>query len=101
MRSDDEYNQQNRDGRRKASSKAPPVTISTRQGIQKPRRIDRGSAARPTTCTRRRSQCAKEVTGETFPTTRMYQIIARIIAMREMLGLLLNEIDASPDTLLK
>jgi hypothetical protein len=43
----------------------------------------------------------EQVTGETFPTTRMYQIIARIIAMREMLGLLLNEIDASPDTLLK
>jgi hypothetical protein len=43
----------------------------------------------------------EQVTGETFPPSRMYQIITRISRMREMLVILLNEIDASPDILLK
>jgi hypothetical protein len=42
-----------------------------------------------------------EITGETFPADRMYTLVTLITKMREMLVLLLNEIDASPDTLLK
>jgi hypothetical protein len=42
-----------------------------------------------------------QVTGETFPASRMYLIIENITKMRQMLLLLLTEIDASPDTLLK
>ncbi|SHN86258.1 hypothetical protein SAMN05444170_6613 [Bradyrhizobium erythrophlei] len=42
-----------------------------------------------------------QVTGETFPSSRMYLIVEKITKMKEMLLLLLTEIDASPDTLLK
>jgi hypothetical protein len=43
----------------------------------------------------------EQVTGETFPPARMYLIIEKISRMREMLLILLNEIDASPDLLMK
>lgn len=42
-----------------------------------------------------------EVTGESFDAARMRKIIMTIVKMREMLALLVGEIDASPDTLLK
>jgi hypothetical protein len=42
-----------------------------------------------------------EVIGETFNSKRMYKIIEVIVTMRQMLVLLLDEIYASPDTLLK
>jgi hypothetical protein len=42
-----------------------------------------------------------EVIGETFEPRRMRRIIDTIVAMRQMLVLLLDELDASPDILLK
>lgn len=43
----------------------------------------------------------EEVTGESFDAARMRKIIRTISGMRQMLVLLINEIDASPETLLK
>lgn len=43
----------------------------------------------------------EEVTGESFPPSRMYKIIRIIMEMRRMLALLYREIETSPDTLLK
>ena len=42
-----------------------------------------------------------EITGESFTAQRMRHIIGVIVAMRKVLVLLLQEIEASPDTLLK
>ncbi len=42
-----------------------------------------------------------KVTAETFTSGRMYNIIELIVTMREMLVVFCEELDASPDTLLK
>jgi hypothetical protein len=50
---------------------------------------------------RAKSSRPDEVTGETFPPDRMRRIIVTIVRMREAIGMLVAEIEASPDTLLK